>query len=41
MYIVNIKVDGVGYVFTLDSGLALADLIKGTTGNIESLSVRG
>jgi hypothetical protein len=39
MYAVSMKVDGVVYRYILDSGLSVAQLIQGTTGSIEDLTI--
>ena len=40
MYAVNIKVDGLEYIFALDSGLQVVELIKSTTGTIQDLTIK-
>jgi hypothetical protein len=35
-----IKVDGLVYSFSLDSSMALVELIKGTTGTIQDLTIK-
>jgi len=39
VYAVSMKVDGVVYRYILDSGLSVAQLIQGTTGSIEDLTI--
>jgi hypothetical protein len=40
MYAVNIKVDGLEYIFALDSGLQVVELIKSATGTIQELTIK-
>jgi hypothetical protein len=40
MYAVNIKVDGLEYIYALDGGLQVVELIKATNGNIQALTIK-
>jgi hypothetical protein len=40
MYAVNIKVDGLEYIYALDGGLQVVELIQATNGNIQALTIK-